>query len=321
MRWLVTGGCGFIGANLIADLRAAGGHQLRVLDDGSAGADSLRACGVDPGRLDLRVADVRDDRAVGEAARGIDVIAHLAGATGVVGSLADPRGDASANVLGTLNVLEAARRTGARVVFVSTTVPLVGDAPEVDERTLPAPRVPYGASKLAAEGYCQAYAASFGVASCVLRLTNVYGRGSGHKTGAVGRFLADGLAGRALTITGDGRQTRDFLHVADVVRALRLVAVHPAAPGGTFQIATGRPTAIIDLARDVQELLRRAGRPVPCLVNLPAQPAEVRATHASPAKAAALIGWQAEVGLSAGLARTFAELTREMAASRGFQTT
>ena len=321
MRWLVTGGCGFIGANLIADLRAAGGHEVRVLDDGSAAADSLRACGVDPRWLDLRQADVRDDAAVHDAARRVDVIAHLAGATGVVGSLADPRGDASANVMGTLNVLEAARRTGARVVFVSTTAPLVGDADQIDERTPPAPRVPYGASKLAAEAYCQAYAASFGVACCVLRLTNVYGPGSAHKTGAVRRFLADGLTGRPLAITGDGRQSRDFLHVDDVVRALRRAAVHPAAPGRTFQIATGRATTIVDLAHRVQELLRRAGRPVPALVNLPARPAEVRATHASPAKAAALLGWQAEIGLDAGLARTFAELTGELAASPGFQAT
>ncbi len=321
MRWLVTGGCGFIGANLIADLRSAGGHELRVLDDGSAAADSLRACGVDPACLDLRRADVRDDAAVHDAAHGVDVIAHLAGATGVVGSLADPRGDASANVLGTLNVLEAARGTGARVVFVSTTAPLVGDAPEIDERTLPAPRVPYGASKLAAEAYCQAYAASFGVASCVLRLTNVYGPGSAHKTGAVGRLLAAGLAGRPLTITGDGGQTRDFLHVADIVRALTLAAAHPGAAGETFQIATGRATAIIELARQVQDLLRRAGRPVPALVNLPARPAEVRATHASPAKAAALIGWRAEIDLNAGLARTFAELTRELAVNPRLQTT
>ena len=313
MRWLITGGCGFIGANLIADLRAVGGHELRVLDDGSAAAGSLRACGVDPACLDLRRGDVRDEAAVHDAARGVDVVVHLAGATGVVGSLADPRGDASANVLGTLNVLEAARHTGARVVFASTTAPLVGDAPEIDERTLPAPRVPYGASKLAAEAYCQAYAASFGVASCVLRLTNVYGRGSGHKTGAIGRFLADGLAGRPLTITGDGRQTRDFLHVADVVRALSLAAARPAAAGETFQIATGRATAIIDLARRVQDLLRRQGRPVPGLSRVPARPAEVRATHASPAKAEALLGWRAEVDLDAGLARTHAGLTGELA--------
>ncbi|WP_200340323.1 NAD-dependent epimerase/dehydratase family protein [Rhodovibrio sodomensis] len=218
MRWLVTGGCGFIGANLVAGLLAAGGQAVRILDDGRAGADSLGGLGLDVRRLDRRHGDVGDAPAVLAAARDAGVIVHLAGAAGVAGSLADPRGDAAANVLGTLNVLEAARQTGARVVFASTTAPLIGAAPTIDERTLPAPCVPYGASKLAAEAYCHAYARSFGVASCVLRLTNVYGPGSAHKTGAVGRFLADGLAGRALTITGDGLQTRDFVYTPSLWR-------------------------------------------------------------------------------------------------------
>lgn len=313
MRWLIAGGCGFIGANLVADLLAAGGQEVRVLDDGSAGADSLRAVGVDPGHLDLWRADVRDAAALQAAAQGAQAIVHLAGATGVAGSLADPLSDARVNVLGTLGVLEAARSTGARVVFTSTTAPLIGDAPTIDERTLPAPRVPYGAGKLAAEAYCHAYTKAFGVASCVVRLTNVYGPGSAHKTGAVGRFLADGLAGRALTVTGDGRQTRDFLHVDDVVRALRLAASHPAAAGQTFQIAAGHATAIGALAQSVQALLRAHGHPVPAVTHAPARPAEVRATVADPAKAAAQLGWQAQIGLSAGLERTYAHLARRLA--------
>lgn len=314
MRWLITGGCGFIGANLVADLLAAGGQEVRVLDDRSAGAQSLRALGVDATRLALWEADVRDAAAMVEAARGADAVVHLAGATGVAGSLADPGGDARANVLGTLGVLEAARTAGARVVLASTTAPLIGDAPRIDERTLPAPRVPYGAGKLAAEAYCHAYRQAFGVASCVLRLTKVYGPGSAHKSGAVGRFLADGLAGWALTVTGDGRQARDFVHVADVVRALKLAAVHPAAVGQTFQIAAGRTTTIQALARAVQDLLGAHGHPVPALAYAPARPAEVRSTRADPAKAAAWLGWRAEIELNDGLRRTYAHLARPLGA-------
>ena len=312
MDWLITGGCGFIGANLVAALLADGGHRIRVLDDGTAGADSLADLGVVGRRIDIRRADVRDRDAVREAASGTAVIVHLAGATGVAGSLADPYADADANVMGTLNVLEAARRTGARVLFASTTGPLIGPARRIDEATLPVPQVPYGASKLAAEAYCGAYGQAFGVACCVLRLTNVYGPGSRHKAGAVGRFLADGLAGRALTITGDGRQTRDFVYVADVVRALRRAATHADAPGQTVQIATGRATRILALADAVGRLLAARGHPVPARTHSPPRPAEVPATAASPAKAHALLGWRAEVDLADGLARTYTALIRRL---------
>ena len=328
VHWLVTGGCGFIGANLVADLMATPGQRVRILDDGSAGATSLAALGVDARALDIRQADVRQADAVTAAARDVDVIVHLAGATGVPGSLADPLGDATANVLGTLNVLQAARANrgrggGARVVFASTTGPLIGQAATaqpsdaIDETTLPAPSVPYGASKLAAEGYCRAYAHAYGVPTCVLRLTNVYGPGSDHKAGAVGRFLLDGIAGRALTITGDGGQTRDFLYVGDLVRALRLAAEHPnavgGAPGQTFQIATGRATSIAGLADAVGTLLAARGHPVPGLHHAPARPADVRHTRANPAKAAATLGWRADIGLADGLARVYAHVTRQLA--------
>nr|WP_242468899.1 NAD-dependent epimerase/dehydratase family protein [Rhodovibrio salinarum] len=309
---MVTGGCGFIGANLVADLLATGGQQIRVLDDGSAGASSLPDLGVELRSLEFHRADVRAPDAVRQAAHGVDAIVHLAGATGVMGSLADPRGDATANVLGTLNVLEAARNTDARVVLASTTGPLVGDTPRIDERILPVPRVPYGASKLAAEAYCQAYASAFGVATCVLRLTNVYGPGSGHKADAVGRFLTDGLAGRALTITGDGHQTRDFLYVGDVVQALRLAATHPGAVGQLFQIATARATSITALATAVQSLLRTHDHRIPALTYAPARPAEVRATVADPAKARDTLGWTADTDLSDGLERYYSHLTHQV---------
>lgn len=135
---------------------------MRVLDDHSAGADRLRALGVARARLDILDADVHGNGATCKTARGAEAIVHLAGASGVTGSLAYPTGDAPVKVLGTLGVLEAARATGARVVSASTTAPLIGDTPAIDERTLPAPHVLNSADKPVAEAYLNPHAPAFG---------------------------------------------------------------------------------------------------------------------------------------------------------------
>ncbi len=200
MRVLVTGGCGFIGANLVPRLLARGA-EVRVLDDRSNSApDPL------PDGVELVAGDVRDPDAVARAAAGADAVIHLAAAGNVVESVADPIPNFDINARGTLTVLQGARDAGAgRFVFASTGGALIGDAPPpVDESSVPRPISPYGASKLAGEGYCHAFRGSYGLPTIALRFANVYGPRSAHKRGAVTRFIAGALRGEPLVIYGDG---------------------------------------------------------------------------------------------------------------------
>src|SRR5918997_3838727 len=205
VNWLVTGGCGFIGTALIRSLREEGGHAVRVVDNLSVGTrEDLAAAGdfvevssgelgpmVSGEHLELVAGDITDDDLALRAARGADVIVHFAANTGVMPSVEDPRGDCMSNVVGTLNYLEAARHVGVgRFIFASSGGTIVGEAePPIHEEMPPHPVAPYGASKLAGEGYCSAYFSTFGVATVALRFGNVYGPLSGHKNSVVARFI------------------------------------------------------------------------------------------------------------------------------------
>ena len=195
-RWLITGGCGFIGCNLIRHLVAEGGHRLRVLDNLEVGRRERleafgpvvemapAACATEPApdRIELIVADILDADAVRAATRDCDVVVHLAANTGVPASVRDPRRDCLVNVVGTLNCLEAARAERIkRFVFASSAAPVGEVEPPVHEEKAPHPVSPYGASKLGGEGYCSAYFRSFGLDTVALRFGNVYGADSDHK--------------------------------------------------------------------------------------------------------------------------------------------
>src|SRR3984885_10786352 len=183
---LVTGGAGFVGATLVRRL-VDSGHSVRVLDNYSTG-DPAHLAGVD---AELVEGDIRDTAALDAALAGIQAVIHLAAAGSVVMSVADPVMNFEANVVGTFRVLDAARRAGlGRVVLASTGGALIGGAlPPVNELSLPKPISPYGASKLAGEGYAHAFAKSFGLRTVALRFANVYGPWSGHKKGAMTVFF------------------------------------------------------------------------------------------------------------------------------------
>jgi UDP-glucose 4-epimerase len=201
---LVTGGAGFIGATLVRGLVECG-YRVRVLDNLSTG-DPAYLAGVD---ADLRTGDIRDDGALDDAVTGCDAIIHLAAAGSVIGSVADPASNFEVNVTGTFRVLEAARRNGVpRVVQASTGGALIGDAPvPVDERSLPKPLSPYGASKLAGEGYAHAFAKTYGMRTVAVRFGNVYGPWCGRKRGVLNAFFTALHTGRPLVIYGDGTAT------------------------------------------------------------------------------------------------------------------
>jgi UDP-glucose 4-epimerase len=296
---LVTGGAGFIGVNLVRTLRARG-HGVTVLDDMSAGRREFLE-GLDVGLVE---GDVRDPRAVDAAVRGHHAIVHLAAQTGVPTSLADPRHDCEVNVLGTLNVLEAVRRRGngrsPRVVFASSNAPLGRQVPPAREDKAPLPVSPYGASKLAAEAYCLAYHGSWGVPTVALRFANVYGPYSDHKQSVVARFFATVRAGAALTVDGDGEQTRDFIFVGDLCRAI-VLALESDVAGEVLQVATGVETSIRQLADMVADVV---GRPVP-LVNGAPRAGDVRKNYSDIGKVQRLLGWTPQVDLRQGLRSTW----------------
>src|SRR5580658_9099978 len=257
MRVIVTGGAGFIGSHL-TDAFLSRGDEVAVIDDLSAGR---------PGRLDDRVrlhkVGVTDAASLAEAVGSArpELICHLAAQIDVRTSVAHPATDAQANVIGTINVLEAARSTGARVLHCSTGGALYGrDAPIPSlEDVLPLPESPYGVSKHCAEQYVVLYNRLHATSHAVLRFANVYGprQDPAGEAGVIAIFCAQVLAGERPTIYGDGLQTRDYIYVADAVAAL-LAAADRGRPG-TWNIGSGTEVSVLELARVIAAI---AGRPV-----------------------------------------------------------
>ncbi len=314
-NWLITGGCGFIGSALATRL-IEDGRRLRILDNlsvGSAAAlpgeswERLEAgSAVDSwtGRQ-LVVADLGDASALRAAARGADVVVHLAANTGVHQSVEAPGADCEVNVIGTLNCLEAARATGVgRFVFASSGAPLGNCEPPLHEDKAPRPLSPYGASKLAGEGYCSAYYGSFGLETAALRFGNVYGPGSDHKQSVVAKFIRRALEGEPLEIYGDGTQTRDFIYIDDIVEALCRAAATPGIGGDLFQIASSRERTVNEVANAIARLVEPyIGRSIVIRHTEPL-PFEVKRNYSDTSKARRVLGFEARTPFETGLART-----------------
>jgi len=304
MRILITGGAGFIGSN-VADAYLAAGHDVAVIDDLSSGS----AGNVDPRTRWYRV-DVRDAEldAVFSEERP-EVVCHHAAQVSVRRSVEAPQADAEVNVLGSLNVFEAARRHGTRrIVFASTGGAIYGEqtGPPADETHPCRPRSPYAVAKLAVEHYLDYFRATFGLEAVVLRYANVYGpRQDPHgEAGVVAIFLQRILAGLAPTIFGDGEQVRDFVYVEDVVAA-NLAALRVATPPdetAVFNVGTGRATSVNELWRVIQAV----ARPAVGAYHEPARSGDVQRSVLDPARAARQLGWRPAVNVEEGLARTWA---------------
>ena len=307
---LVTGGAGFVGATLVRRL-TADGHSVRVLDNYTTG-DPAHLAGVD---AELTEGDIRDPSAIDAALRGMDSVIHLAAAGSVVMSVEDPAANFDVNVAGTFRVLDAARRAGVeRVVQASTGGALIGDAtPPVDERSLPRPISPYGASKLAGEGYAHAFAKAYGLRTVALRFANVYGPWSELKRGAMTTYFRALHAGEPLIIFGDGSSSRDYLHVADIARALQL-ALEADVPGGTvLHIASGVETTIRELADLCRAAAGRPGHPVEFR---PPRPGEVDRNFASYELAGKVLGYAPTISREDGIKATWDWFTEHVFAAR-----
>jgi UDP-glucose 4-epimerase len=300
---LVTGGAGFIGSNLV-DALVERGDRVAVIDDMSTGKRANLEKAIQAG-AELHVANVRDAQAVARVFAVVrpEIVFHLAAQIDVRLSVDDPAADATTNVLGTINVLEAARAAGTRrVVNSSTGGGLYGDAdvlPTPEDHPI-RPLAPYGQSKLTAEGYCELYARLHRLSTVSLRYGNVYGpRQDVHgEAGVVAIFCGHAIAGRRPTVFGDGRQTRDWVEVSDVVRANLLAA--DSAITGPVNIGHGRETSVVELLDALRGIAGHdGGLAEPQFA--PERPGEVRRSCLDVSRAAHELGWQPEVDLRDGL--------------------
>lgn len=302
---LITGGCGFVGVNLVSRL-AHQGFRVRILDNLSLGKREY----VEPYGVELMVGDIRDSAAVAKAVKGVDSVIHLAAHTRVMDSISDPRLNFEVNVTGTMNLLEASRDAAVRsFIFASTGGAIVGDRePPVHEEMVPRPIAPYGASKLAGEAYCSAFHGAFGVNAVALRFSNLYGPHSHRKGSVVAQFIRQALKREPLVIYGDGSQTRDFLYVEDLADALCACATSGSERlgGEVFQMGSGRETAISDVASIIQkEIAANFGFDVP-IRHEEARRGEIRRNYADIGKAGRALGFAPKTCLSEGIAATVA---------------
>lgn len=297
---LVTGGCGFIGSNLVPHLIERG-HRVKVYDNLSRG----RAEWVAATDVPVIQGDVLDRSALSRALEGVDAVVHLAAYGSVVESVQAPVANFDNNVQGTFNVLDCARLAGVRkVVFASTGGALIGNAtPPVSEQSLPKPISPYGASKLCGEAYCSAFGSAYGMETVALRFANVYGPISAHKKGAITVFIKALMTGAPITIYGDGTASRDFLYVEDLCRGIGLALRAELKPGTVMHLAAANEVTVKDLAR---ALARTAGKPDHPIEYFDKRPGEVDRNFARYDLAKSLIGFEPQWSFERGLAATWA---------------
>ena len=299
-HWLVTGGAGFIGSHL-AEALLARGDRVVVLDDLSTG----QVANLPPGAELLR-GDLGDPALLARGLRGARGVFHLAAAVSVELTIRDPLAAHRVNLAGTLALLDAARREGNRPVVLASSAAVYGDGGDraCAEDLLPAPISPYGADKLGAEHHARAMHAVHGLPSASLRFFNVYGPRQDSRSpyaGVISRFARNLREGRPHTIHGDGLQTRDFVYVGDVVRALLaaqdLLARAPQAL--LSNVCTGQATSLLDLAAALDRL-RGVITPIE---HRPARPGDIRHSRGSPDRMHDLLGLRAATPLDEGLAR------------------
>jgi UDP-glucose 4-epimerase len=299
---LVTGGAGFIGSNLVAELLERG-DEVRVLDNFSTGSRAnLGALGRE---VEVVEGDLRSYERVHTAVRGTEVVFHQGALGSVPRSVQDPLTSTAVNVEGTLNVLLAARDEGIRRVVAASSSSVYGDGgtfPRVETQA-PNPISPYAVAKLAAERFCVSFTRVYGIETVALRYFNVFGPRqdpSSQYAAVVPRFIRLVADGEPVTVHGDGEQSRDFTYVENVVRANLLAADSVDATGRVLNVATGGSETVNALADTIGRLL---DRPV-AKVHGPAQPGDVRESWADVTAAHDAIGFEPLVGFEEGLRRT-----------------
>lgn len=300
-RYLVTGGAGFIGSHLVTELIRLG-HPVVVLDDFSTGKrENLAHL---EGRFELVEGDIRRPDEIRPAMEGVDYVLHQAALPSVPRSVQDPETSFAVNAMGTLNVLEAARKAGVQRVVYAASSSAYGDTevlPKV-ETMVPCPRSPYAAAKLSGEHLIQAYNQVFSISCVALRYFNVFGPRqdpTSQYSAVIPRFVTAMLKGEPPIIYGDGGQTRDFSHVQNVVEANLAACRAPNAPGHVINVACGERISLLELVREIGRLLGCGIEPV----HQQPRPGDVRHSLADLGRARELLGWTPSLPIREGLAQ------------------
>lgn len=303
MRTLVTGGAGFIGGHL-ADALLARGATVRVLDNFSTGRRENVAHNLSNARYELIEGDIRDVATCARAVKDVDVVFHQAALPSVARSIEDPIATDETNVGGTLKLLECARRAGVKRFIFAASSSAYGETevlPKV-ETMPPMPLSPYAVSKVTGEHYLQVYARLFGMKTCALRYFNVFGPRQDPKSeyaAVIPKFCTALLAGVSPTIFGDGRQTRDFTFIDNVVEA-NLLAASKDVSGQVFNIACGERISLLELVSLLNELAGTNIAPR----HAPSRPGDIRHSLADISLARRVLGFEPIVSVREGLRRT-----------------
>jgi nucleoside-diphosphate-sugar epimerase len=298
---LVTGGAGFIGSNLV-DALVDNGATVRVLDNVSTGFLSNLAGHKGNARVELITGDASDAIQVDQAMKGVDVVFHQAAMASVPRSMREPALCHAWTTTSTVHLLEAAKRHGISRFVLASTSAAYGNSTFVSKReTDPTdPLSPYAAAKLASEQYLKSFYQGFGLETVILRYFNVFGPRqdpSSEYSAVIPRFVSMILAGQPPTIYGDGQQSRDFVHVGNVVEANLLAATVPGIAGKTFNIGCGASTTLLELLNTLSDIL---GRPIKA-VHEPARAGDVRDSLADITQARLHLGYEPRITVSQGL--------------------
>jgi nucleoside-diphosphate-sugar epimerase len=311
-KYLVTGGAGFVGSNLVDSLLEAG-EKVVVLDDFSTG-QKKNVLDWNPKDAKVIEDDVRDEKALKRAAKGCDYFLHFASIPSVAQSVEDPESSLTVNLVGTMNALLAAREAKVKRFVLASSAQVYGESPVLpkEETMLPTPYSPYGAAKLASEELARVFYTSYRLETVCLRFFNVYGPRqdpTNEHSGVVARFIGALLAGKTPVIYGDGKQSRDFLYVSDAVEATRLACTAPKAEGEAFNVGSGSRITISGLLNLLATLLEREVTPT----YLEPRAGDVRHSLAEITKAQEVLGFRPRASIQQGLVKTLAWVRRTLA--------
>lgn len=302
-KFLVTGGAGFIGSNIVDELIRQN-HDVRVIDNFMTGSRQNLKNVI--GKIDLIEGDIRDPGIMRKAASGIEYILHQAAFRSVPKSVENPSLTNDINVTGTLNVLLAARESGAKRVVYASSSSCYGDADTFPQKedAFPGPISPYAVSKLAGEYYCRTFSATFGLETVSLRYFNVFGPRQNPESKyscVIPAFIFRMLKGEPAQVDGDGKQARDFTFVANVVEAnIKAAHAQTKANGEVINVACGKSYSILDIVDNLNRLLGKDIKPQ----FGPARAGDVRKTHADITKLKRELGVVPKVNFEEGLKRT-----------------